>query len=111
VTEHVNTKTGELLDPDDIVARAREIDGEIVRQDERIREVTADLKALKEGREDLVAELRKVIRPVPLFDKPPAAPSLYDNTQVSITGPDGVTHDVTEGMKRVEAMGRKGGRA
>lgn len=70
MTAHLNQQTGELLEADDIVERARELDIEIVAQDERIRDATATLKALKEGRDELVAELRRVIRPVPLFDGP-----------------------------------------
>lgn len=54
---------------EDIVTRARAIDAEIVDQDERISEAQTTLKKLKEEREELVNELRAIIRPVPLFDQ------------------------------------------
>lgn len=98
---HVNQKTGELSSPDAIVARAREIDEQLADMDERIDSASKALKHLKDAREDLVRELRAVVRPVPLFDQPPQK-SIYGDTTVSITGPDGATHDVTDAMKSIE---------
>lgn len=70
----VNERTGEVAAPSEYVENLRALDREIQRADDTIVELKADLRAAREMREKLVAQLRSAVRegkvlPLPLLEQ------------------------------------------
>lgn len=72
----VNERTGEVDTPSEYVENLRALDREIQRADDTIVSLKADLKAAREMREKLVAQLRSAVREgkvLPLLEQGDAA--------------------------------------
>ena len=79
----LNQRTGEVSAPSEFLANLRALEESIARADEDIVSLKADLKAAKEAREKLVAQLRGCVREgrvLPLLE-------LADDDAAAVDGP------------------------